>query len=101
MAVPSQLSTERIGALMATLKRWKKFAAPKRCPVREPTALQLAEFLREVSRGGPTAVEFGKLFKDKLPTDHFLVSPYKYLPASHTWSQAVELQPWEIVNLVL
>eukprot|EP00435_Cladocopium_sp_Y103_P066115 s646_g28.t1 len=55
MAVPAQLSTERISSLMAALKRWKKFAVPKRYSVREPTALQLAEFLRDVSRGGPTA----------------------------------------------
>ena len=102
MAVPSQLSTERVGALMAALKRWKKFAVPKRYPVREPSALQLAEFLREVSKGGPTAAagvwQSLQWFKEKmgmkLPTGHFLVVPYKYLPASHTAQQAVELQPW-------
>ena len=37
----------------------------------------------------------------KIPTDHFLVTPYKHLPAHHNASQAVELQPWEFVNLVL
>eukprot|EP00435_Cladocopium_sp_Y103_P062373 s244_g24.t1 len=37
----------------------------------------------------------------KLPTNHFLVLPYKYLPATYTATQAIELQPWELVNLVL
>eukprot|EP00435_Cladocopium_sp_Y103_P007954 s3509_g2.t1 len=37
LAVPSQLSTERIGALMAALKRWRKFAVAKKYVVREPT----------------------------------------------------------------
>ena len=55
MATPNQLSTERVGSLMAALKRWKRFALPKKYPVRAPTPLQLAEFLRDVSRGGPTA----------------------------------------------
>ena len=55
MATPNQLSTERVGSLMAALKRWKRFALPKKYPVRAPTPLQLAEFLRDVSRGGPPA----------------------------------------------
>eukprot|EP00435_Cladocopium_sp_Y103_P025431 s4491_g6.t1 len=55
MSAPSQLSTERFKALMTALKRWKRFAIPKTYSVRAPTPLQLAEFLREVSRGGPTA----------------------------------------------
>ena len=109
MASPNQLSTERVGALMAALKRWKRFALPRKYPLRSPTPLQVAEFLREVSRGGPTAAasiwQALKWFKEKMgmpvPCDHFLVLPYKNFPTAYSSSQAVELQPWELVNLVL
>lgn len=37
----------------------------------------------------------------KLPCEHFLVLPYKNFPAAYSSSQAVELQPWEFVNLLL
>ena len=109
MATPNQLSTERVGSLMAALKRWKRFALPRKYPLRAPTPLQVAEFLRDVSRGGPTAAasvwQALKWFKEKMgmqiPCDHFLVLPYKNFPTAYSSSQAVELQPWELVNLIL
>lgn len=108
MAVPSQLGTERIGALMATFRRWKRFAVPKCYPLKEPTALQLAEFLQVVSQGGPTAAsgvwQSLHWYREKMgvqfPTQHWLVTPYRFLPASHSTKQALELEPWEFVNLV-
>ena len=42
LATPSQLSTERVGALMAAFRRWKKFAVPKGYPLKHPSALQVA-----------------------------------------------------------
>ena len=36
MATPNQLSTERVGSLMAALKRWKRFALPRKCPKHAP-----------------------------------------------------------------
>ena len=107
MAVPSQLSIERLGALMAAFGRWRKFAVPRKYPLRSPTPLMLAEFLAFVSKGGPTAAagvwQALRWFKDKmglaLPLDHFLVLPYKFLPASHQAKQQPELEPWEFVNL--
>ena len=109
MATPNQLSTERVGSLMAALKRWKRFALPRKYPLRAPTPLQVAEFLRDVSRGGPTAAasvwQALKWFKEKMgmqiPCDHFLVLPYKNFPTAYSSTQAVELQPWELVNLIL
>eukprot|EP00435_Cladocopium_sp_Y103_P016958 s317_g4.t1 len=108
MATPSQMSTERISALMATFRRWKKFALAKQYPMKEPTALQLAEFLQTVSLGGPTASsavwQSLKWFKEKLgvafPVDHWLATPYRFLPTNHAAKQALELSPWEFVNLV-
>ena len=109
MTTPTQLSTARVGALMAAFKRWKRFALPKQYSIKEPSPLQAAEFLREVSRGGPTAAasvwQAMKWFQDKMglkfPCNHFLVLPYKNFPAAYSSSQAVELQPWEFINLLL
>eukprot|EP00435_Cladocopium_sp_Y103_P021537 s1435_g5.t1 len=109
LAVPSQLGTERLGALMASFRRWKKFAVAKQYPVKTPAALQVAEFLQQVSKGGPTAASAVwqglNWFKDRMgvdfPMQHWLVTPYKYLPTNYVSTQALELEPWEFVNLVL
>eukprot|EP00435_Cladocopium_sp_Y103_P025477 s1719_g6.t1 len=109
MAKPSQLSTERIGALMAAYRRWKRFAVAKGYPMRSPTALQLAEFFQVVSKGGPTAASSAwqslQWYKANVgvdfPMQHWLVTPYKFIPASHNATQALELEPWELVNLML
>ena len=52
MAQPSQLSATRLGALASSFRRWRKFALPRQISVRYPKPLQLAEFFKEVSRGG-------------------------------------------------
>eukprot|EP00435_Cladocopium_sp_Y103_P039191 s412_g10.t1 len=109
MAPHSQLSTTRLGALASAFRRWRKFALPRQISVRQPTPLQLAEFFREVSRGGPTAAaalwQSLRWFEEKmglrLGLQHFLVKPYQFLPANHSSVQAPELQPWEFVNMVL
>jgi len=56
MSQPSQLSTNRLGALASTFRRWRRFAVAN--SVRNPAPLQLAEFLKEASRGGPTAARW-------------------------------------------
>ena len=74
-----------------------------------PTPLQLSEFLREVASGGPTAASsmwhachwFSEKMGCQLPTDHFLTRPFKMHAVTHTGSQALELSPGELVNLVL
>eukprot|EP00435_Cladocopium_sp_Y103_P029419 s2946_g7.t1 len=109
MAKPSQLSTERVGALMAAYRRWKRFAVAKRYPVRSPSALQLAEFFQVVSKGGPTAASsawqslqwFTANMGVEFPMQHWLVTPYRFVPATHNATQALELEPWELVNLML
>lgn len=45
----------RIGALLAALRRWQRYASEKEYPANKPTPLQLGEFLRTVAQGGPTA----------------------------------------------
>lgn len=109
LATPSQLSTERVGALMAAFRRWKKFAVPKGYPLKHPSALQVAQFLQTVLRGGPTAASLVwqsfQWYKTHMgldfPMQHWVVTPYKSLPSGHMARQALELEPWELVNLVL
>eukprot|EP00435_Cladocopium_sp_Y103_P060613 s808_g22.t1 len=109
LAKPSQLSTERLGALMSAYRRWKRFAVAKGYPMKQPSALQLAEFFQTVSRGGPTAASSAwqslLWYKTNMgvdfPMTHWLVTPYKFVPASHNTTQALELEPWELVNLML
>ena len=109
LTTASQLSTERISALMAAFRRWKKFAVPKGYPLRQPTALQLAEFLQTVSRGGPTAassvwqsLQWHKThLGPDVPLQHWVVALYKLLPSGHETRQTLELEPWELINIVM
>ncbi|CAJ1379678.1 unnamed protein product [Effrenium voratum] len=54
MACTVRLSLEQVGALLSSVKRWARFAQSKGYSVRT-TPLQLAEFLKDVGSGGPTA----------------------------------------------
>ena len=104
-----RLGVERLGALLATARRWRRFALERQFSVRVPTPLQLAEFLQSVSTGGPTAAAsvyqamkwFTFTFGCRFVVDHFLIKPYKLHGQSHTGKQATELQPWEFLNLAL
>ena len=55
LASASRLSVQRLGALVAAFRRWQRYCAAHGHDVRAPTPLHLAEFLREISSGGPTA----------------------------------------------
>ena len=109
MEAPSRLSFQRIGALTSSMRRWKRWAVQRGYSVQAPTPLQLSEFLREVASGGPTAASsmwhachwFSEKMGCRLPTDHFLTRPFKMHAVTHTGSQALELSPGELVNLVL
>ena len=104
-----RLSVERLGALLATAKRWVKFARERNYGTRAPSPLQVAEFLKCVSSGGPTAAasvyQGIKWFEDSFGcvfhTAHCLVRPHRFHGPNHTGRQALELQPWEMANLLL
>ena len=104
-----RLGVERLGALLAAARRWRRFALERGFSVRVPSPLQLAEFFQAVSSGGPTAAAsvyqamkwFTNTFGCRFVVDHFLIKPYKMHGQTHTGSQAVELQPWEFLNLAL
>ena len=109
MEAPARLSVQRLGVLVSSMRRWKRWALQKGYSVRTPTPLMLSEFLKEVSTGGPTAAasmwHVFQWFADKmgcgLPVDHFLVKPFKLHAVSHTSKQAMELSPGELINLIL
>lgn len=55
LVAPSRLGVQRLGTLVSSLRRWKRWALELPCSVNKPTPFQVAMFLRQVSRGGPTA----------------------------------------------
>eukprot|EP00435_Cladocopium_sp_Y103_P065073 s583_g26.t2 len=109
MGNASRLSVQRLGALTAAFRRWLKFCTAKDISPRAPTSLVLAEFLREVSVGGPTAASsmhasmkwFATSFGAAFPMDHWATKHFRFHAVHHTGRQMPELQPWELVNLVI
>ena len=104
----SRLGVQRLGTLTSSLRRWRRWALQKDIPPSKPGALQVAEFLREVARGGPTAAasmfHVMRWFEEGMGlnfhTTHFMVKPYRMHEAHHTGTQAVELSPSELLNLL-
>ena len=103
-----RLSEARIGMLAATLRRWCKWCLQQRVSASEPAHAELARFLEEVSRGGPTAASsvyqallwLNQNLAARLPLDHFMVRPFRFYALGHVTRQAVELQPWEFISLL-
>ena len=104
----SRLSVQRLGMLAATLRRWLRWAKEHQVCASQPSPTDLASFLRDVSLGGPTAaasvyqafawtnVNLGASW----PIQHFMVQPFRFHAQGHCTQQAVELQPWEFVNML-
>ena len=109
MAGASRLSSQRLGALASALRRWLRFCAARDVNHRQPTPLLLADFLREVSAGGPTAAAsmhaslkwYAATFGAQFPMDHWATKHFRFHAVHHTGRQAPELEPWEFVNLLL
>ena len=109
MACTLRLSVERLGALTSAIRRWVRFATEQDYPVRTPSPLQLAEFLRRVGSGGPTAsasmFQALKWFESNMGvqfhTEHYLVKPHRFHHPLHTGVQKDELEPCQFVNLLL
>lgn len=109
LEAPTRLGVQRLGVLVSSMRRWKRWALQKGYSVRTPTPLMVSEFLKEVAAGGPTAAasmwHVFHWFADKMgcsiPVDHFLVKPFKLHAVSHTSKQAMELSPGELINLIL
>ena len=105
----SRLGVQRLGALTSSLRRWKRWALQHEVPLCKPGELmQVAEFLREVNRGGPTAAAsmfhvlkwYEECLGLEFSTSHFLVKPFRMHEAHHTGTQAIELSPGELINLL-
>ena len=109
MPAASRLSSSRAGALVAALRRWRTYALENQFEVRTPSPLQMSAFFRAVASGGPTAAAsmfhalkwYRQHFALHFELDHWLLKPYKLLPLDHTVQKKQELQPWEMVNLLL
>ena len=109
MPAASRVSPQRAAALVSALRRWRTYALDNQFHVRAPTPLQLSAFFKAVAAGGPTAATsmfhalkwFRQHFALPFELDHWLLQPYKLLPVNHAVQQKQELQPWEMMNLLL
>ena len=109
MAGASRLSSQRLSALASALRRWLRFCAAREADHRQPSPLLLADFLREVSAGGPTAAAsmhaslkwYAASFGAHFPMDHWATKHFRFHAVHHTGRQAPELEPWEFTNLLL
>eukprot|EP00435_Cladocopium_sp_Y103_P020089 s1868_g4.t2 len=98
----ASLSLERIRALLSSVKRWVKFARKKEYPARAPMLLQVAEFLRQVGSGGPSAAAsmyhatrwFEQNMGVSLQTEDLLVKPRRLHHPTHcAASKRLNLSP--------
>ena len=109
MACTTRLSLERIGSLLAAVKRWHRWAVEKGVSPKAPTPLELSEFYRSVSSGGPTAAAslyqamkwFEMNYGVAFHSSHYLIKPHRFNAPSHEGRQQAELQPWEFINLLV
>eukprot|EP00435_Cladocopium_sp_Y103_P033090 s1614_g8.t1 len=109
MGGASRLSVQRLGALTAAFRRWLRYCNARGVQPGAPSPLVLADFLREVSAGGPTAASsmhaslkwFSASFGAAFPVDHWTTKHFRFHAVHHTGRQMPELQPWELINLVV
>ena len=108
LVAPTRLGVQRLSTLVSSLRRWKRWALELPCSVRSPTPFNVAMFLRQVSRGGPTAAAsmwhvmawYATKMGLQFPTTP-MVHPFRMHELTHSGVQACELAPWELVNLVM
>ena len=104
MKAAFRLSVQRLGMLASTMRRWMRWACEHSAPAGCPAAADLAAFLQHVSLGGPTAAS--SVFQVFLwtnqnlgPSGHCSILWHIHAQG-HATQKAVELQPWEFVNLI-
>ncbi|CAE7298184.1 ppsA [Symbiodinium natans] len=104
-----RLSEGHIATITAGLKRWIRFAVAHSVDIRRPHARDLASFLQEVSKGGPTAAaSLWQMFRwlrsnvgAEFDVEHFLVRPFRLHAPGHVQQQRDELEPWEFANMLI
>lgn len=109
LAGAARLSVQRLGALLSAYRRWQRFCQHQAIESRSPSPMAVAEFLRGVAMGGPTAASgmhaclkwFATNLGAKFYVDHWATRHFRFHAAAHTSRQAPELEPWEFINLAL
>lgn len=104
----SRLGVQRLSTLVSSFRRWVRYSQEHQLDVRKPTPLQLANYFKEVSQGGPTAASsmhacmkyFASTFGAEYDVEHWLTKSFKFHAQAHTSRQAPELEPWEFVNML-
>ena len=105
MQSAQRLGVERLGALLSAGRRWRRHAQCYQISVSAPSPLQVSQFLQQVGTAAASVWQalrwFSEAFGCEFHLNHFLVKPYRLHGQAHTGQQAKELQPWEILNIVL
>lgn len=102
-----RLSLDRLRILLAAGQRWRTYAAAQGFDARKPSPIRMAEFLAMVAKGGPTAASsmwhallwWSRSYGLEWPLEHFTCISFKMHAPGHRTVQAIELEPWEFVNL--
>lgn len=102
-----RLSLDRLRILLAAGQRWRTYAAAQCFDARKPSPIRMAEFLAMVAKGGPTAASsmwhallwWSRSYGLEWPLEHFTCVSFKMHAPGHRTVQAIELEPWEFVNL--
>ena len=108
MSSARRCSKGHLSQVTSCLRRWIKMSTEMQFSMFNPSPAQLASLLQKISLGGPTAASSvfsalawcNKNLGATFPLDHFLTRPFKCHALGHKSSQAPELQPWELVNLL-
>lgn len=109
MAGASRLSVQRLGALLSAYRRWQRFCEARQLDARAPSPMAVAEFLKGVAMGGPTAASgmhaclkwFATNLGANFQVEHWATRHFRFHSVNHTGRQAPELEPWEFINLAL
>lgn len=102
-----RLSLDRLRILLAAGQRWRTYAAAQGFDARKPSPIRMAEFLAMVAKGGPTAASsmwhallwWSRSYGLEWGLEHFTCVSFKMHAPGHRTVQAIELEPWEFVNL--
>ena len=104
----ARLGNQRLSTLISSFRRWLRYCEEHQVDARRPTPIQLANFFKSVSLGGPTAASsmhacmkyFASTFGAEYDVEHWLTRSFRFHAQSHSSQQAPELEPWEFINIL-
>ena len=107
MKAAFRLSVQRLGMLASTMRRWMRWACEHFCSCGMPGCsgfggIPCSMLVWVVLRLPLLCFKFVDEPESRAqwPLQHFMVQPFRFHAQGHATQKAVELQPWEFVNLI-